>query len=107
MSAVFMCDNCGELFSVNTKGWRQSSERIPASESNDYNQGVKLRHMGPCCALGDSVVKPNLGSVPELTQGPVQDAVPTLTDEQQAAVDALYDQWKDARDNILRRVKGE
>jgi hypothetical protein len=75
MSAVFMCDNCGELFSVNTKGWRQFSERIPASESNDYNQGVKLRHMGPCCALGDSVVKPNLGQVPELTQGTVQDPV--------------------------------
>lgn len=66
MSAVMMCDNCGELFSANSPGWRSFEEKWngdPATRdvfNNSHNHGMIMRHMGPCCVLKDTGVKPRL-----------------------------------------------
>lgn len=58
MSAVLMCDNCGELFSVNQRGW--SAMTITTSDPRDnnaHNHGAQTRHLGPCCnrSVGEPV----------------------------------------------------
>lgn len=59
MSAVLMCDNCGELFSVNAKGW--SAVTVTKSVFNEHNHGAETRHMGPCCAIQEGgPIKPRL-----------------------------------------------
>ena len=62
MSAVFMCDSCGELFSVNQTGWREFTETGHGKGFNNaYNHGARTRHVGPCCNLSDgNIVKPRL-----------------------------------------------
>lgn len=66
MSAVMMCDNCGEMFSVNATGWRSFIEQWDGSEStrqvynNEHNHGAINRHIGPCCALVTGTPKPRL-----------------------------------------------
>lgn len=50
MSTVLMCDNCGDLFSVNEKGWRQFTESGDTPEyHNVFNHGAMTKHIGPCC----------------------------------------------------------
>lgn len=57
MSAVLMCDSCGNLFSVNQTGWKEYTETIGSAESNPYNVGKRQQHMGPCCVpQGGNVV---------------------------------------------------
>lgn len=66
MSAVMMCDNCGNLFSVNQKGWRAFTEQWDGRGdrevyNNSHNHGAMTRHIGPCCNLtGENEVKPRL-----------------------------------------------
>jgi hypothetical protein len=66
MSAVFMCDSCGELFSANEVGWRQFQEEWDGNPvtrkeyNNAYNHGKLVRHVGPCCALKGNTPKPRL-----------------------------------------------
>jgi hypothetical protein len=61
MSAVYMCDNCGELFSVNARGWRQFTENGDSPEfHNVYNHGAMTKHIGPCCNQTVTVHKPRL-----------------------------------------------
>jgi hypothetical protein len=69
MSAVMMCDSCGNLFSVNQKGWRAFTEQWNGREdrevyNNDHNHGAMTRHIGPCCNLTGSEVKPRLALPP-------------------------------------------
>lgn len=79
MSTVLMCDSCGQLFSVNDKGWRQLTERIDASENNAHNQGMKALHTGPCCLFSEKKVVPAVGG---------------LVRELEAAPDAPETGWK-------------
>lgn len=65
MSAVMMCDSCGEMFSVNQPGWREFSEQWNGKDNrelynNAYNHGMMTRHVGPCCNLTGQTVKPRL-----------------------------------------------
>jgi hypothetical protein len=54
-----MCDNCGNLFSVNEKGWTEVT--IRSSSNNAYNHGAETKHMGPCCApVTGSTVRPRV-----------------------------------------------
>lgn len=53
MSAIFMCDNCGNVFSANETGWRSYTENGTGPEfNNGHNHGARTMHMGPCCAQG-------------------------------------------------------
>jgi hypothetical protein len=71
MSAVFMCDSCGELFSANAEGWREFTEawdgnRSTASQfNNPNNHGAMTRHIGPCCNLKSAGPKPRLAITPK------------------------------------------
>lgn len=50
MSQIYMCDNCGDIFSVNQKGWRQFTESGDTAEyHNVFNHGAMTKHIGPCC----------------------------------------------------------
>lgn len=60
MSEVRMCDNCGELFSVNSQGWGEYTQRINSAESNPYNHGLKVMHICAKCGSPDTSVKPRL-----------------------------------------------
>lgn len=66
MSDVKMCDNCGELFSVNQENWRQSSEQWNGDDeskrvfNNAHNHGMVTRHVGPCCAGSGGAVTPRV-----------------------------------------------
>lgn len=60
MSAVRMCDSCGNLFSVNEKNWKTFQERIPQEEGNAHNQGFREVDMGPCCMPTVGTVMPVL-----------------------------------------------
>jgi len=71
MSALFMCDNCGEVFSVNQGNFRTFTEDWdgnPATKDafhNAYNHGAKSRHIGPCCNGSDATfLKPRLALPP-------------------------------------------
>ena len=70
MSAVFMCDSCGELFSANERGWRQFTETHngdPGTRdvyNNPHNHGAMTKHVGPCCNLTDGQIKPRLALSP-------------------------------------------
>lgn len=60
MSAIYMCDNCGNVFSVNEQGWREFTEQTNES-NNSYNHGARTRHIGPYCNLGQGgVVRPRV-----------------------------------------------
>lgn len=65
MSAVLMCDNCGNIFSVNQEGWSEFTETISARESNPFNQGKRQRHIGPCCRITSTEVTPTIGGGPD------------------------------------------
>lgn len=71
MSAVLMCDSCGNLFSVNETGWKEYTETISSIESNPYNVGKRQQHMGPCCSFQGGTTRPQIRPVP-------QDAKPEL-----------------------------
>lgn len=66
MSAIFMCDNCGEIFSVNQSGWKAFTETWDGDPStrdvfnNAHNHQAMTRHIGPCCALVSQAVKPRI-----------------------------------------------
>lgn len=65
MSQVFMCDNCGEMFSVNQSGWRQFTEHGDGPEYNNaWNHGALTRHIGPCCNLTAMQPKPRIALMP-------------------------------------------
>jgi len=70
MSAVFMCDNCGNLFSVNQRGWRAFTEQWNGKSedrdlyNNAHNHGAVTRHIGPCCNLTGSTVTPRIAIEP-------------------------------------------
>lgn len=75
MSDVKMCDNCGDLFSVNEKGWRGFTETWNGDPdtrdqfNNPHNHNAMTRHMGPCCNLtGGGVVRPRV-AMTELPSG--------------------------------------
>lgn len=66
MSQVRMCDGCGEIFSVNVKGWRSFQENYTGT-GEDYgqfhnanNHGAITRDMGPCCAMGNNTPVPRI-----------------------------------------------
>jgi hypothetical protein len=66
MSAVFMCDRGGELFSANEKGWKELSEvwdGDPATNqefNNSWNHGKKVLHLCPKCAQPVVNIAPRL-----------------------------------------------
>lgn len=66
MSAVMMCDSCGEMFSVNQAGWRSFEEKWNGDPSthaiynNTHNHGMITRHVGPCCAMSNQTIRPRL-----------------------------------------------
>lgn len=70
MSQVYMCDSCGQIFSVNQRGWRQFTEHGGQGETfnNAHNHGAQTRHIGPCCNFQDS------GVVPRVALPPTKDA---------------------------------
>lgn len=77
MSEVRMCDNCGNVFSVNETGWREYTETQNAGDSrnsafnNSHNHGAVTRHIGPCCnGNGVAVVRPRI-AMQELESGTV------------------------------------
>lgn len=76
MSAVYMCDNCGNLFSVNEIGWRESKEEWNGDNAtyslfnNPHNHRCVVRHIGPCCAGGNSSLRPRV-TLAELPSGAV------------------------------------
>jgi hypothetical protein len=51
MSAVLMCDSCGNIFSVNQQGWKEFTETIGSAESNAYNVGKRQNHVCPDCVF--------------------------------------------------------
>lgn len=62
MSHIRMCDNCGNIFSVNEQGWTEYTRQ--SRTSNSYNHGAETLHMGPCCAVVDSTkVKPHIREI--------------------------------------------
>ncbi len=69
MSAVFMCDNCGNLFSVNEDNWTEYTKKT--SVHNTYNHGAQTMHMGPCCnGNSGTVVRPRV-MLTELEDGKI------------------------------------
>lgn len=93
MSTVYMCDNCGNLFSVNERGWEQYTKQKsttpnpnrsysgPALAMGDYenrrgvdydnahNHGAATFHTCAACAMGEaSVVRPRV-ALAELPSG--------------------------------------
>lgn len=66
MSAVLMCDNCGEMFSVNQNGWKEFKEEWNHDRetfhifNNSHNHGAITRHIGPCCSLVGGTPKPRI-----------------------------------------------
>lgn len=72
MSDVKMCDNCGELFSVNAEGWRAFEEKWDGNRetfsvfNNSHNHQMIQRHIGPCCALVNKTPTPRIA----LPKGP-------------------------------------
>lgn len=78
MSAVLMCDSCGNIFSVNQEGWKEFTETISSRESNPYNVGKRQQHVGPCCAFTPSNTFPKVRT-PEAKpaiEAKVEDAKP-------------------------------
>jgi hypothetical protein len=73
MSAVLMCDSCGNIFSVNQKGWKEYTETISSLESNPYNVGKRQQHVGPCCAFQTSSTFPKIRQ-PEIAATVVEDS---------------------------------
>ena len=74
MSDIKMCDNCGDIFSVNDLGWRASNEQwngdpqTHALFNNVHNHGAITRHMGPCCSGATGTVRPRV-TLAELPSG--------------------------------------
>lgn len=65
MSQVFMCDSCGNLFSVNQRGWKEFTERGDGAEYNNaWNHGAMTRHIGPCCGFQGQTVTPRIALPP-------------------------------------------
>lgn len=64
MSTVYMCDNCGALFSVNQPGWTEvvlkGSDWQDKTFNNAHNHGAQTRHMGPCCSVRTNTPTPRL-----------------------------------------------
>lgn len=62
MSAIYMCDSCGDIFSVNEANWTQYTRE--SRRNNAYNHGAETLHMGPCCNRADGeVVKPRVRAI--------------------------------------------
>lgn len=66
MSDVKMCDNCGNLFSVNEPGWRQFTEQYNGDSgtygtyNNVHNHGAITKHIGSCCRPVDERIRPQI-----------------------------------------------
>lgn len=92
MSTVYMCDNCGNLFSVNAPGWEQYTKHISRGDTtprsgygypnmaeasqkisydNAFNHGAATFHTCRTCIMGDGhVVTPRVSLV-ELPTGEI------------------------------------
>lgn len=92
MSTVYMCDNCGNLFSVNERGWEQYTRQInftntpqhspgypsmvQAAErvngvayNNAHNHGAATFHTCATCVMGETpVIRPRV-ALAELPSG--------------------------------------
>lgn len=64
MSEIRMCDNCGNIFSVNAKGWTEYTVKV--NQFNAVNHGAQTRHMGPEC-------QPLEGTTPRPRVEPLED----------------------------------
>jgi hypothetical protein len=66
MSAVFMCDRDGKLFSANEKGWKEMQEVWDGNPltkqeyNNSWNHGAKTLHLCPGCAAPVASITPKL-----------------------------------------------
>lgn len=61
MSSILMCDNCGNIFSVNDRGWRQFTESGDGPEyHNAHNHGAMTKHIGPCCNKAVGTPRPKM-----------------------------------------------
>lgn len=66
MSAVFMCDRGGELFSANEKGWKEMQDvwdgnpTTKQEYNNSWNHGAKTLHLCPACAAPVGNITPKL-----------------------------------------------
>lgn len=78
MSDVKMCDNCGNVFSVNEPGWEEFTRTQSRSDGNNNsvynnsnNHGAITQHIGPCCKLGQgNVMRPRI-AMQELETGEI------------------------------------
>lgn len=67
MSDIKMCDNCGNIFSVNTPGWdsltRNHTKMVPGS-SHPVTVGQQTFHTCPECTIAPTTVRPRLAISP-------------------------------------------
>lgn len=80
MSAVFMCDSCGNVFSANELGWKEFTEKGTGPVyNNPNNHGAVTRHLGPCCnpMSGGAALKPRIAIAPEEHAQTVMDKIRT------------------------------